>query len=66
MGINRDLDLHITRRQLFGLTATGIGVGALASLMGVDALAAGYDRDPKTGGLIGLPHWGVSTAMPCG
>ena len=26
MGINRELDLHITRRQLFGLTAKGIGV----------------------------------------
>src|SRR6185503_17562454 len=45
-------------RQLFGLTARGIGVGALASLMGADALAAGApDRDPKTGGLIGLPHF---------
>ena len=28
MGINRELDLHITRRQLFGLTAKGIGVGS--------------------------------------
>src|SRR4029077_10985919 len=58
MGINRELDLHITRRQLFGLTAKGIGVGALASLMGVEALAAGAaERDPRTGGLIGLPHF---------
>src|ERR1700741_295059 len=58
MGINRELDLHITRRQLFGLTAKGIGVGALASLMGVEALAAAAtERDPKTGGLIGLPHF---------
>jgi len=56
MSINRDLDLHITRRQLFGLTAKGIGVGALASLMGIEALAAA-ERDPKTGGLIGLPHF---------
>ena len=53
-----ELDLHITRRQLFGLTAKGIGVGALASLMGVEALAAGAaERDPRTGGLIGLPHF---------
>jgi len=41
VGINRELDLHITRRQLFGLTAKGIGVGALASLMGIEAMAAG-------------------------
>ena len=40
VGINRELDLHITRRQLFGLTAKGIGVGALASLMGIEAMAA--------------------------
>ena len=58
MAINRELDLHITRRQLFGLTAKGIGVGALASLMGVEALAAGAaERDPRTRGLIGLPHF---------
>jgi hypothetical protein len=58
MGINRELDLHITRRQLFGLTAKGIGVGALASLMGVETVAAAAtERDPKTGGLIGLPHF---------
>ena len=58
VGINRELDLHITRRQLFGLTARGIGVGALASLMGLEAAAAGAaERDPKTGGLIGLPHF---------
>src|SRR6476660_2788960 len=58
MAINRELDLHITRRQLFGLTAKGIGVGALASLMGIDAVAAAVaERDPRTGGLIGLPHF---------
>ena len=58
MGINREFDLHITRRQLFGLTAKGIGVGALASLMGVEAVAAAAsERDPRTGGLVGLPHF---------
>ncbi len=58
VGINRELDLHITRRQLFGLTAKGIGVGALASLMGIEAMAAGgAERDPRTGGLVGLPHF---------
>src|SRR5262245_61254966 len=58
MDIKRELDLHITRRQLFGLTAKGIGVGALASLVGADALAAAApERDPTTGGLIGLPQF---------
>ena len=63
MGINRELDLHLTRRQLFGLSARGIGIGALASLLGPDGLSAAQDagvrrgrRDPKTGGLVGLPH----------
>ncbi len=60
MSYRRDLDLHFTRRQLFGLSAKGIGVAALASLLGPDVLdAAAIDtgRDPKTGGLLGLPHF---------
>ena len=40
MGIDRELDLHLTRRQLFGLSARGIGIGALASLLGRGGLAA--------------------------
>ena len=61
MGINRELDLHLTRRQLFGLSARGIGIGALASLLGPEVLHGAQDaapptRDPKTGGLVGLPH----------
>ena len=28
MGIDRELDLHLTRRQLFGLSARGIGIGS--------------------------------------
>jgi hypothetical protein len=63
MGIERELDLHLTRRQLFGLSARGIGIGALASLLGTDVLTAQDAanagppaRDPKTGGLAGLPH----------
>src|SRR5438045_3361680 len=55
------LDLHLTRRQLFGVTAQGIGVAALATLLGPEMVAAAADitptRDPKTGGLIGLPHF---------
>src|SRR5215218_3423299 len=57
MTLDDDLDLHLTRRQLFGLSARGIGIGALASLLGGDVFAAaGQSRDPKTGGLVGLPH----------
>jgi hypothetical protein len=40
-----------TRRQFFGRSAKGIGVAALASLVGKDAAAA------PTGGLPGLPHF---------
>src|SRR5581483_3557074 len=40
----------LTRREFFGRTATGIGVAALASLLGNEAGAA-------TGGLPGLPHF---------
>jgi hypothetical protein len=55
MTIHRDIDLHLTRRQLFGLTARGIGAAALGSLLSPEVLAAGSAlqevRDPKTGGL---------------
>jgi hypothetical protein len=57
--MNQELDLHLTRRQLFGLSAKGIGIAALASLFRDSGLAfpAGDERDPKTGGLVGLPHF---------
>jgi hypothetical protein len=58
MTLDREFALHLTRRQLFGLTARGIGVGALASLLGPQAAFANEAaRDPKTGGLAGLPHF---------
>ena len=60
MTIHRDIDLHLTRRQLFGLGARGIGLGALGSLLGLEGLSAGSvqeARDPKTGGIVGLPHF---------
>src|SRR5262245_37495165 len=34
-----ELDLHLTRRQLFGLTARGIGAAALGALMHDDQFA---------------------------
>ena len=57
MDLKHALELQLTRRQLFGTCAQGIGVGALASLLGADLLAASEARDPKTGGLVGLPHF---------
>ncbi|MGH9833164.1 MAG: DUF1501 domain-containing protein [Blastocatellia bacterium] len=59
MNLNREFSLQLTRRQLFGLGAKGIGVAALVSLFKQDGFAFGENeanRDPKTGGLIGLPH----------
>src|SRR3954451_14130349 len=60
MSTKHEIDLHLTRRQFFGRSAQGIGVGALAALLGPDlsAFAAAVDqRDPKTGGLLGVPHF---------
>ncbi|HEV8130609.1 MAG TPA: DUF1501 domain-containing protein [Acidobacteriota bacterium] len=50
----------MTRRQLFGLASTGIGVAALASLLQPElfaGVAADEQREPSTGGLKGLPHF---------
>jgi hypothetical protein len=57
MANEQDLSLHLTRRQLFGWGARGIGIGALGSLLGHDLMAAGEARDPNTGGIVGLPHF---------
>jgi Protein of unknown function (DUF1501) len=59
MSIGRELDLHLTRRQLFGLTARGIGGAALGALMHPGLLAAAQQAmpDPATGALPGLPHF---------
>ena len=66
MSIQREIDLHLTRRQLFGLSARGIGIAALGSLLGPAALSASggaQDKDARAalksqaGGLAGLPHF---------
>lgn len=60
MNLKQQFEQHLTRRQLFGLGAKGIGIAALASLLKQDGLASptlGEGRDPKTGGLTGLPHF---------
>jgi hypothetical protein len=58
MDLKRELELTLTRRQLFGRASTGIGVAALASLLNPALFAAASEeKNPKTGGLTGLPHF---------
>ncbi len=58
MNLKQEFEQHLTRRQLFGLGAKGIGIAALASLLRQDGFAAaGEERNPKTGGLASLPHF---------
>jgi hypothetical protein len=60
MSIGREYDLHLTRRQLFGLTARGIGGAALGSLMRPGLLAAATGQGGQVqgaAGLTGLPHF---------
>ncbi len=59
MDPRREYELLMTRRQLFGRTATGIGTAALASLMAPDAFG-----EPGTGqvkgsynGILKQPHF---------
>jgi hypothetical protein len=48
--------LALTRRQLFGRSMTGIGVAALASLLGEDA-HADSDQSEASSGLPGYPNF---------
>ena len=51
--------LNINRREFFGRAATGIGVAALADLLGWDGLAATPAKlhfDGRYAGLTGMPH----------
>ncbi len=48
--------LHLTRRQFFDRTAGGIGLAALATLLGEDRTARA-DAPAPSGGLPGLPHF---------
>src|SRR5438876_1309187 len=58
MTLRDELALRMTRRQFFGknVRRVGIGLPALASLLTLEGYAA-EPRDPKTGGLVGLPHF---------
>lgn len=62
----RDLELTMTRRQLFGRTALGVGSAALHSLLRAGGMGAGMmgaamaaaQQKPKAGAaLAGLPHF---------
>ncbi len=57
MDLEHEIKLRMTRRQLFGRSTKGLGVAALASLLAPEALASSSNIDPKTGGLVGLPHF---------
>ena len=48
--------LQLTRRELFGRSATGLGVGALASLLEREGFSAAPAPAPRYGGLPDLPH----------
>ena len=50
---------QVTRRQLFGSLATGVGTAALASLLSDEGAAAEPSAGPDTvrGALPGLPHF---------
>ncbi len=57
-----DAARHVTRREFFGRSATGIGTAALATLLARDGLAAPSSTrsnatSSRVGGLEGLPHF---------
>jgi hypothetical protein len=56
--LHRENIARVTRRQLFGRAASGVGMAALAALLGrEDARAAGTERPHGEPGLPGLPHF---------
>lgn len=48
---------RVTRRQMFGSAASGIGAVALASLLESDSVASSIPQQEKQNGLPGLPHF---------
>jgi hypothetical protein len=57
MNPNREYELLLTRRQLFGRTAAGVGTAALASLLNERLFAADQDASLRTGGVLSAPHF---------
>src|SRR5262245_56266142 len=58
MNPRREYHLLLTRRQLFGRAATGVGTAALASLLNPAAFAASSGRQQELHGALGKPHFG--------
>jgi len=54
-----EISAAMTRRQFFRRSTAGIAIGipALATLLTTDGFGADTATDPKTGGLVGLPHF---------
>jgi len=54
-----EISAAMTRRQFFRRSTAGIAIGipALATLVTTDGFGADTATDPKTGGLVGLPHF---------
>src|ERR1041384_5150554 len=58
MDVEQSLQLKLTRRHLFGLSAKGIGIAALASLIAPKNLLGEVAKVSSTSnGLPGLPHF---------
>src|SRR5216117_1323712 len=57
--LTTEMSAAMTRRQFFRRSTAGIAIGipALATLLSADGFAADTATDPKTGGLVGLPHF---------
>ena len=47
----REFDLNLTRRQLFGRSALGLGAAAMAQLFGEELMGATAGPAPAHGGL---------------
>src|SRR2546422_1302150 len=47
----------LTRRHFFGMNASGIGIAALAGLLGTELSAETAPGRKRYGGLPGLPHF---------
>jgi hypothetical protein len=57
MDPRREYELMLTRRQLFGRAAAGIGTAALASLMSPEVFAAGGSQASIYHGILEKPHF---------
>src|ERR1051325_8489467 len=56
MNLEFEKALHLSRRQLFGRAAGGIGIAALASMLTEDGLANTRPADRGTPPIPGFPH----------